>query len=46
VGAAAEAGAEHWTRVGRRLVEVSGEAPDGEAALGRLLASERTALML
>jgi hypothetical protein len=46
VGATARAGAEHWTRVGRRLVEASGEAPDGEAALGQLLASERTALTL
>lgn len=46
VRATAHAGVEHWIGVGRRLVGVSGRAPDGDAALGRLLASEREELAL
>jgi hypothetical protein len=44
--AAAEAGAAHWARVGRLVLDAFGAAADGEAALERLLGGKRTALRL
>jgi hypothetical protein len=44
--AAADAGVEHWTRVGRRVLETFRTAAGGEAALDRLLTDERSALTL
>jgi hypothetical protein len=46
VRAAAHEGVGHWTRAGRRLLEVFRAAPGGEGALARLLANERPALTL
>jgi hypothetical protein len=43
---AAEAGARHWTRIGRLVLDTFGSAADGEAALERLLAAERPSLAL
>lgn len=44
--AAAEAGAGHWVRVGRLVLDTFRGAADGEAALERLLGGPRTALSL
>lgn len=46
VGAAAEAGVEHWTRVGRLILDSSGGDDDGAARLERLLGDQRAALKL
>ncbi|HSD40307.1 MAG TPA: hypothetical protein VLD36_00430 [Burkholderiales bacterium] len=44
--AASEAGAGHWTRAGRLVLDAFGSAAGGESALERLLGGERTALKL
>jgi hypothetical protein len=44
--ATAEAGAGHWVRVGRLVLDTFGGAADGEAALERLLGGPRTAFSL
>jgi hypothetical protein len=44
--AAAEAGAAHWARVGRLVLDAFGAAADGEAALERLLGGNRSLLRL